>query len=81
VQVYVRDVAASVTRPDRRLAAWAHISVAAHEVTSADLKIDPELLELIDAEGRRITEPGWFHALVGLNSRVDELKVLPFQVT
>jgi len=80
VQVYVRDVAASVTRPDRRLAAWAHLQVAAGAKVTAELDIHPEALELIDAEGRRVTEPGLFHALVGFSSQVSGLQVLPFEV-
>jgi beta-glucosidase len=80
VQVYVRDVAASVTRPDRRLAAWAHVAVAAGASLEAELTLDPELLEVIDADGRRVVEPGVFHALVGFNSQVNRLIELPFEV-
>ena len=80
VQVYVRDVAASVTRPDRRLAAWAHVKVAAGASVSTELSLDLEALEIIDAEGHRMTEPGLFQALVGFSSQVNRLQVLPFQV-
>jgi beta-glucosidase len=80
VQVYVRDVAASVTRPDRRLAAWARITVPAGGTATTTLSLDTELLEVIDINGDRVTEPGLFHALVGFDSVVSTLKVLPFYV-
>ncbi len=80
VQVYLRDVQASVTRPDRRLAAWARVAVPAGQRVAADIHLAPELLELVDADGLRVVEPGLFHALVGLSSRVGDLQVLPFFV-
>jgi beta-glucosidase len=80
VQVYVRDVAASVTRPDRRLAAWARVVVAAGQTVTAPMTIPLEALELVDADGHRIIEPGEFQALVGFSSRVTDLLVLPFAV-
>jgi beta-glucosidase len=80
VQIYLRDVMASVTRPDRRLAAWARVPVRAGEHASAELTLAPELLEVVDADGMRVTEPGLFHALVGFDSRVGSLRVLPFHV-
>jgi beta-glucosidase len=81
VQVYVRDVYASVTRPDRRLGAWAHVAVASERQVTVEIVIAAELLELIDADGQRMVEPGLFHALVGFSSRVGELRVLPFEVS
>jgi len=80
VQAYVRDVAASVTRPDRRLAAWAQVAVPSGQSVEAELTLDPELLELIDADARRVVEPGLFHALVGFSSQVNRLIELPFEV-
>ena len=81
VQIYVRDVAATVTRPDRRLAALARVNVAAGRTATAELALAPEMLEVIDADGRRVTEPGEFHALVGFSSLVTTLKVLPFTLS
>ena len=80
VQVYVRDVEATVTRPDRRLAAWARVAVAAGQNATTEIEIKPAALEVVTAEGRRVIEPGTFHALVGFSSLVTELKVLPFTV-
>ena len=70
----------SVTRPDRRLAGWARVAVPAGGGASAEIDIAPEVLELVDARGQRVTEPGTFHALVGFSSLVTELRVLPFEV-
>ncbi|MBC7917931.1 MAG: glycoside hydrolase family 3 C-terminal domain-containing protein [Rhodoferax sp.] len=80
VQVYVRDVAASVTRPDRRLAAWAHVPVAAGANATVELALAQDVLEVVDANGQRVTEPGHFHALVGFNSLVTGLTIVPFEV-
>ena len=80
VQVYVRDVVASVTRPDRRLAGWVRVAVPAGGGASAEIALAPELLEGVDAGGQRVTEPGTFHALVGFSSLVTALRVLPFEV-
>lgn len=80
VQIYVRDVAASVTRPDRRLAAWAHVSVAAGAQTTVELALAPQVLEVVDINGQHVTEPGQFHAMVGLNSLVTTLAVVPFEM-
>jgi beta-glucosidase len=80
VQVYVRDVEATVTRPDHRLAGWARIPVAAGNSATAEIEIKPTALEVVNADGQRVIEPGTFHALVGFNSLVTELKVLPFTV-
>ncbi|TAG78754.1 MAG: hypothetical protein EAZ21_12015, partial [Betaproteobacteria bacterium] len=80
IQVYVRDVVASVTRPDRRLAAWKRVTVGAGERTTTTITLALELLEVIDADGERVTEPGLFHALVGMSSRLSDLRVLPFSV-
>jgi beta-glucosidase len=80
VQVYVRDVEATVTRPDHRLAGWARIPVAAGNSATAEIEIKPTALEVVNADGQRVIEPGIFHALVGFNSLVTELKVLPFTV-
>ncbi len=80
VQVYLRDVHACVTRPDRRLAAWARVTVPAGERAAVDITLPPHMLELINADGLRVTEPGLFHALVGFSSRLADLRVLPFHV-
>lgn len=80
LQVYLRDVQASVTRPDRRLAAWARVAVPAGQRVHTELALAPELLELVDADGRRVVEPGLFHALVGFSSELAALQLLPFHV-
>jgi beta-glucosidase len=80
VQVYVRDVEASVTRPDHRLAAWARVPVASGKSAMAEIEIKPAALEIVNADGKRVIEPGMFHALVGFSSLVTGLKVLPFTV-
>jgi len=80
VQVYVRDVVASVTRPDRRLAGWARVAVPSGGAASAEIAMAPQVLQLVDARGQRVTEPGTFHALVGFSSLVTELRALSFEV-
>ncbi|MEO8617626.1 MAG: fibronectin type III-like domain-contianing protein, partial [Luteolibacter sp.] len=81
VQIYLRDVEASVTRPDHRLAAFKTLAIAAGESATVEISIRPEMLEIIDTDGKRISEPGLFHALVGFSSLVTGLKILPFSIT
>jgi len=47
---------------------------------SAEIAIAPAVLEVVDARGQRVNEPGTLHALVGFSHLVTELRALPFEV-
>jgi beta-glucosidase len=68
VQLYVRDDAASVTRPVRALAGFRRVSLAPGASTEVTFTIAPESLALYDLDMRRVIEPGTFTVWAGGSS-------------
>jgi beta-glucosidase len=68
VQLYVRDEAASVTRPMRALKGFARVGLRPGEATTVRLPLRPEDLSLYDLAMRRVVEPGDFTVFVGGSS-------------
>ena len=68
VQLYVRDVEASVTRPIRELRGFARVSVAVGKRRTATFRLPVDLLAFTGVDGRLRLEPGWFELLVGTSS-------------
>lgn len=69
VQVYVTDVVTSVTWAERELKAFRQVPLAPGERTAIDLELDVAACTLVDADGRRVVEPGEFAVGVGPSSR------------
>lgn len=80
VQAYVRDLVASVTWPDKMLAAFARVELRAGEAQRVRLEIPFQQLSLIDAFETRCVEPGEFELLVGSSSRDADLLAARFEV-
>ncbi|GAV01360.1 hypothetical protein RvY_12084 [Ramazzottius varieornatus] len=68
VQVYVRDVAASITRPVRQLKAFKKVKVAVGQTVRIELILKPEDLGFLDDNWQWKIEPGVFEIYVGNNS-------------
>lgn len=68
VQLYVRDDAASVTRPVRQLVDFRRITLAPDETRSVRFAIHPSDLALYDARMRHVVEPGTFTVWAGDSS-------------
>ena len=68
VQLYLRDEAASVTRPLRALKGFARIGLRPGESRTVRLTLRPEDLSLYDLTMRRVVEPGDFTVFVGGSS-------------
>ncbi len=68
VQLYLRDDAASVTRPLRSLKGFARVSLGAGEAREVRFTLRPEDLTLYDLTMRRVVEPGAFTVFVGGSS-------------
>ena len=68
MQLYVRDVVASVTRPVLQLAAFERVALAAGETRRVTFAIDPVQLAFYDAAMRLVIEPGDFELSVGASS-------------
>ncbi|HYG79678.1 MAG TPA: glycoside hydrolase family 3 C-terminal domain-containing protein [Pyrinomonadaceae bacterium] len=65
VQLYVKDVAASVPVPIRSLQGVRRISLRPWERRRVSFTLAPSQLALIDDKGRRVVEPGDFLIIVG----------------
>ncbi len=79
VQLYVRDMAASRTRPVRELKGFERITLNAGEKRRLNFTLTPEHLGFYNREMRFIVEPGEFKLFIG-NSSVGGLEA-SFQVT
>lgn len=67
-QLYVRDVAASVTRPLLELKAFRRVTLAPGARATVTFEITPADLSLWNLDMKRVVEPGAFEILVGPNS-------------
>jgi beta-glucosidase len=69
VQLYLRDVLASVARPVLMLAGFQRIRLGPGEDREVSFALGPEQLRMLDADMRWVVEPGTFRVLVGGSSR------------
>ena len=77
VQMYIRDVVGSVTRPVEELKGFQKIELTAGETKKVSFEITPELLKFYNTNLKYDWEPGEFQIMVGTNSRdVQKLKVI-----
>jgi beta-glucosidase len=65
VQLYVKDLEASVPVPHHSLKGFARVRLAAGESRQISFELTPKTLSLIDEQGRRVLEPGRFRLSVG----------------
>jgi beta-glucosidase len=68
VQLYISDVAASVTRPVKELRGFQRISLRPGEKRSVEFTLTPEHLSFYGHDMRPVVEPGAFKVFVGSNS-------------
>jgi beta-glucosidase len=68
VQLYVRDVAASVTRPVRELKGFRRVALAPGERKLVEFTLGPGQLGFHDRAMRFVVEPGEFKVWIGPNS-------------
>jgi len=68
VQLYVRDVVSSVTRPIKELKAFKRVTLAPGAKTTVTFTVGPEQLRFYNREMERVVEPGEFEILAGANS-------------
>jgi beta-glucosidase len=68
VQLYVRDVAASLTRPVKELRGFVRLSLEPGERRTVTFTLDAEALAFVDVPGRWLVEPGDFRLMVGTSS-------------
>jgi beta-glucosidase len=69
VQLYVRDVIASLARPVIELKGFQRVSLLPGESTSLTFTLGPEELKMLDEKMRWVVEPGDFRVMVGSSSK------------
>ena len=70
VQLYIRDLVGSITRPVKELKGFEKIFLKAGESKTVSFKITPDLLHFYDYDLNYVAEPGDFDLMVGGNSQV-----------
>lgn len=73
VQMYIRDIISSVTRPVKELKGLKKIQVKPGETTTVELNILPEHLAFTDINKKYTIEPGGFEIMIGNSSRDEDL--------
>jgi beta-glucosidase len=81
VQLYIRDVVSSATRPVKELKSFKKVWLKPGERATVTLDITPRSLAFFDANMKYVVEPGDFVVMVGSSSRDADLTKLNLQVT
>ena len=69
VQLYIRDVVGSISRPVKELKGFQRIHLNAGESQTVTFEITPDLLKFYDYNLDYVIEPGDFDVMIGPNSR------------
>lgn len=69
VQLYIKDLIASVTRPVKELKGFKKIFIKAGETKTISFKISPEMLKFYNFNIDYVVEVGDFDVMIGPNSR------------
>ena len=67
-QLYLRDVAASVTRPVKELRGFRRVTLEPGASTTVRFTLDASALAFWDKDMKYVVEPGEFKIMVGPNS-------------
>ncbi len=84
VQLYTRDLVASITRPVRELKGFRRLRLAPGESTVVTFELSTDDLSFSSRDGKRIVEPGLFHAWIGGSSATElrsEFRIVDIQDT
>ena len=79
VQLYIRDLVGSTTRPVKELKGFERIYLQPGQTRTVTFKIAPEMLKFYDYDLQYVIEPGDFQVMIGSNSR--DVKTAAFPVT
>ena len=79
VQLYIRDLVGSTTRPVKELKGFERIYLQPGQTRTVTFKIAPEMLKFYDYDLQYVIEPGDFQVMIGSNSR--DVKTAAFAVT
>ncbi len=81
MQLYIRDLVSSVTRPIKELKGFRKVRLEPGETTTVALEITPNALAFFDINMKYVVEPGDFEVMIGNSSRDADLHKLILQVT
>ena len=68
VQLYTRDLVGSITRPVKELKAFRRVRLKPGESRTVSFELQTSDLAFCGRDGKRVTEPGQFHAWIGGSS-------------
>ncbi len=68
VQLYLRDLVSSVTRPVKELKDFRRVTLAPGESKIVTFNVTPDKLSFLNLNMERVVEPGWFDVMVGTSS-------------
>jgi beta-glucosidase len=71
VQLYIRDLIGSITRPVKELKGFQRVVLKPGESKQVSFSITPELLKFYNADLQWVAEPGDFFVFIGGNSDVE----------
>jgi len=80
VQMYIRDVVSSVTRPVKELKGFQKVLLRPGESKTVTFEITPDLLSFYDVNMKCVVEPGDFEIMVGNSSQDSDLKKVLLRV-
>jgi beta-glucosidase len=80
VQLYIRDLISSVTRPMKELKGFQRVLLQPGETRTVVFEITPELLAFWDVNMRLTVEPGEFELMTGNSSRDCDLQKIILRV-
>lgn len=80
VQLYIRDLYSSYTRPVKELKNFARVHLEAGETKTVRFDITPDKLAFFDREMHSRVEKGAFEILIGASSRDEDLQKARIEV-
>ena len=80
VQLYIRDLVSSVTRPVKELKGFKRVTLEPGETRTVTLDVTPDRLAFYDIDMSRRVEPGEFLIMVGSSSRDEDLQAVRLMV-
>jgi beta-glucosidase len=80
VQMYIRDVVSSVTRPIKELKGFEKVTLRPGETKKVAFDITPDALAFYDINMKYVVEPGEFTIMVGNSSRDEDLQKVTLTV-
>jgi beta-glucosidase len=81
VQMYIRDLVSSVTRPVKELKGFRKVRLKPGETETVALDITPESFAFYNVQMKYVVEPGDFEIMVGNSSRDEDLTKVVLHVT